>query len=210
MKEEEIIHTSEEKIYEQSIERKYRNYKWVMYLFIGGVAFMFLTITFYYLLEHWGTKGIKLKILPIFYWNTLILIASSYVIQLAKKYFRNDNYLSYKTSLLLVLGSGILLLFGQMAGWLAMYKGGIMQNSHEAAYFFTIFGLYALYSFGAIIFLAFFTFKSNKFLHDYATSVVYFTDPIVRHQLNLFSLFWYALGVIWIYLIFFFMLVWRY
>lgn len=200
-----IHHTTEEKVYEQTIERRYRNYKWIMYLFIAGLVIMFFTLTFFYFLDHLITQQADIKLLPLFYWNTLILISSNYIVYLAKRYFKQDNFLPYKTALLMTFGSGSLFIVSQLATWVFFFKLGFPMRSHSAAYIYTIFGLHAIYVVGGLFFLGKFIYKSYQSLSDYAMSIMYFTDPVVKYQLHLFSIFWYVLCIIWVYLIFFFM-----
>ncbi len=205
--EEKTLHKTEPKVYEQIIHKKYRNYKWVLYFSIGGLSLMFLSLTFLYFVNHLQSKQPDVKIMPVFYWNTLILLASSITIFSAQKHFRQDNFTKYKTNLLLLLGLGILFLTGQIFGWLALFTSGYNFTNNTAAYLYVISGIHALHIIGGLIFLLFFISKSWKTLNDYATSVVYFTDPVAKSQLKLFGIFWHFLGVIWIYLLFFFVAV---
>ena len=205
--EKKILHKTEPKVYEQTIHKKYRNYKWLMYISIIGLSFMFLSLTFLYFADHLGTKQPDIKILPVFYWNTLVLLASSLFIFLSKKHFREDNFTKYKTTLLLLLGLGILFLVGQISGWLALFSAGYEFSHHSAAYLYVISGIHALHIIGGLTYLVYFITKNWKLLDNYATAVVYFTDPVTKSQLNLFSIFWHFLGVMWLYLLFFFITV---
>ena len=201
------LHKSEPKVYEQSVQKKYRNYKWMLYLSIGGLSLMFLSLTFLYFADHIQSKQPDIKIIPVFYWNTLILLASSLVIVMAKKHFRQDNFSKYKTSLVVLLGLGILFLVGQITGWMALFSTGYNFTHKSAAYLYVISGIHALHILGGLIFLGAFIVKSWRMLNNYAMSVVYFTDPISKSQLTLFGTFWHFLGVLWIYLLFFFVLI---
>lgn len=205
--EKKVLYTTETKVYEQTIHKKYRNYKWVLYLSIGGLSLMFLSLTFLYFADRIGSNQANIKMLPVFYWNTIVLLTSSFIVQLTKKYFQQDNFSSYKTSLILLMGCGILFLFGQITGWIALFKSGFHFNHHSAAYLYIISGLHALHIAGGLIFLGIFISKSWKMLSDYAMSVVYFSDPVIESQLHLFGIFWHFLGIMWVYLLFFFMLV---
>lgn len=194
------------KIHERSIERKYRNYKWIMYLFIFGLSLMFFSLTLVYFLQHISSISNQKRIIitPVFYWNTILLIMSSGIIQLAKKYYTTDNYAQYKTMLILLISSGCLFLFGQIAGWLGLYHKGYFFNQQSASYLYVISGLHAIHILIGLIFLFVFLSKSWKMLHNYAVSVVYFTDPVIKSQLFLFSNYWHFLTAMWVYLLFFF------
>lgn len=201
------LHKTTPKVYEQSIQKKYRNYKWLMYASIIGLSLMFLSLTFLYFVDHLQSNQPDIKILPIFYWNTLVLMASGGIILIAKKHFREDNFIKYKTTLLLLMGLGMLFLVGQLCGWLALFSAGYNFTHHSAAYLYVISGIHALHIIGGLIFLSFFITKSWRMLGNYATSVVYFTDPVAKSQLKLFGIFWHFLGVMWLYLLFFFIAV---
>jgi len=102
---------------------------------------------------------------------------------------------------------GILFLVGQISGWLALFSAGYEFSHHSAAYLYVISGIHALHIIGGLSYLVYFITKNWKLLDNYATAVVYFTDPVTKSQLNLFSIFWHFLGVMWLYLLFFFITV---
>lgn len=202
--EKKLLHKSEPKIYEQNIQRKYRNYKWMLYLSITGLSLMFLSLTFMYFLSHINKQQPPLRISSLFYANTFILLASSMLIIIAQKHFREDNYVQYKTCLKLIFFCGILFLIGQSIGWYKMFVTGNDFKNNSSAYLYIIFGLHALHIIGGLAYLSYFIIKSRQTLKEYATSVVYFTDPVAKSQLRLFGIFWHFLGVLWLYLLFFF------
>jgi cytochrome c oxidase subunit 3 len=195
------------KTYEQKIRKKYTNYKWLLYFSLGGLSVMFLSLTFLYFISHLNSQQRTLKIEPVFYWNTLILLASSLAVIIAQKHYKFDNFHQYKTTLLVWLGLGILFLVGQICGWIVLFGSGFKFSHLSASYLYVISGIHAIHIIGGLIFLTYFTMKSWIKLNDYATSVVYFTDPVAQSQLKLFGIFWHFLGVMWLYLLLFFMLI---
>lgn len=206
--EDKLIRQSEPKLFEQTIQRKYRNYRWVMYCFMTGLSLMFLSLTVMYLMNRLQVKDVSpLKLSPLFYWNTILLLCSSICIYIAQYHFKHDNYSSYKTALLLIFGLGILFLVGQITAWVLLFSSGFSFSHNAAAYLYVISGLHALHILGGIVFLVFFISNSWKTLQNYATSVVYFTDPVVKYKFSLFAIFWHFLGVLWLYLLFFFLLI---
>jgi cytochrome c oxidase subunit 3 len=205
--EEKILHRAEPKPYEITVQKKYRNYKWLLYFSIAGLSMMFLALTFLYFVSHLQYKQSPVKIPALFYWNTLVLLASSCAIFAAQHHYKEDNFTEYKTALLLVLGLGILFLVGQASGWMILFSSGFGLSYHSAAYLYVISGIHALHILGGLIFLSFFITRSWKMLREYATSVFYFTDPVAKLQLKLFGIFWHFLGVIWLYLLSFFIVI---
>jgi cytochrome c oxidase subunit III len=206
--EDKLIQPVEPKVYEQTVQRKYRNYKWVMYCFIAGLSLMFFSLTFMYLMNRLQVNNaIPLKLSPLFYWNTILLLVSSATIYTAQHHFEHDNYTGYKTTLYLLFGLGVLFLAGQLSAWLLLFSSGYSFTHNAAAYLYVISGLHALHIIGGLVFLGFFMLKSRTALQNYATSVVYFTDPVIKSQLALFAIFWHFLGLLWLYLLFFFLLI---
>ncbi len=205
--EDKLIHTTQPKAYEQTVQKKYRNYRWILYFAIGGMSFMFFSLTFRYFISSIQKPAVNLSLNPLFYWNTIVLLASSVAIELAKSHYRKDHFSSYKTTLLVTLGLGILFLFGQIIGCVFLFDSGFSFNHPSAAYLYVISGFHALHIIGGLIFLSFFISKSWKMLTNYVVSVVYFTDPVAYSQLKLFAVFWHFLGFVWMYLLFFFLMI---
>lgn len=205
--EEKLLHKIEPKTYEQIVSKKYRNYKWLLYFSIVGLSLMFLSMTFMYFVSHEKLHQSSLKVIPLFYVNTFVLLASSMAIIVAQRHYREDNYTEYKTSLMLIFCCGVLFLIGQSIGWYKMFITGNNFENNSAAYLYIISGLHALHIIGGLTFLFYFIYNSWKTLKEYATSVIYFTDPVAKSQLHLFGIFWHFLGVMWLYLLFFFMAV---
>ncbi len=203
----ELLEKIQKKTHEQKVYKKYKNYKWLMYFSLGGLSLMFLSLTFLYSISHINSTQSILKIAPVFYLNTFILLASSYAVLRAQHHYRTDNFSAYKIALIAWFGFGIVFLAGQIFGWIDMFSEGFKFQHQSASYLYVISSIHALHIIGALIFLAYFIQKSRKTLSLYATSVVYFTDPIAESQLKLFGMFWHFLGVMWLYLIFFFLYI---
>lgn len=203
----ELVSKFQIKAYEEQVHKKYKNYKLLMYFSLSGLSLMFLSLTFLYAISHINSTQPKLKIAPVFYWNTLVLFASSFAVFRAQRHYRADNFSAYKTALIVWFGFGLLFLVGQVFGWMAMFNSGFQFSHQSASYLYVISSIHALHIIGALIFLIYFIQKSWIILKNYATSVVYFTDPVAAAQLNLFGTFWHFLGVIWLYLLLFFMFI---
>lgn len=204
---EKILYKTEPKIFEQKIERKYKNYKWILYCSILGISFMFLSLTFSYFVAISNTTHQHIKLVPLFYWNTFIFLASSFTIYYAQQQFKNDNYSNYKTSLLAIIGFSILFIIGQISALMLQFLGDYSLHQTTSIYLYLILGIHLLHIFGGLIFLGYFVSNSWRNLKEYATSVVYFTDPVAKSQLQLFGTFWHFLGVVWFYLFTFFLII---
>lgn len=205
--EEKTLYKTRPKFFEEKIERKYRNYQLVLYCSILGMSFMFVSLTFSYFVSIFNTDHKSIKLVPLFYWNTLILLASSATIYYAQQQYRKDNYTKYKTSLLAIIGLSLLFISGQVIAWMLQFMDGYSLQHATSKYLYVISGIHLLHVIGGLVFLAYFVFNSWTNLKEYATSVVYFTDPVAKSQLKLFGTFWHFLGVVWLYLLAFFLIV---
>ncbi|HNM31108.1 MAG TPA: hypothetical protein PKM51_00040 [Chitinophagales bacterium] len=195
------------KEYENSISEKYSNYKWMLYIGMGGLLLMFFDLTFMFAMSRTYYTEAPIKLPLVFYWNTLILLFSSIILEFVKKYYRTDDYSKYKTALIFLPAMGILFLLGQVGGWAVLFTSGYQPTNHYAAYLYVISAIHALHIIGCLVFLFYFINKSFKVLTNYATSIVYFTDPVIKSQLKLFSILWHFLGAMWLYLMLFFLLM---
>ena len=202
-----ILQNIKPKEYENSVSEKYNNYKWMLYIGIGGLLLMFFDLTFMFAMSRTYYAEAPIKLPIVFYWNTIILIVSNIILIFVNKFYLNDNYHKYKTTLIILAATGVLFIIGQMGGWAALFMSGYQLNNHYAAYLYVISAIHVLHIIGGLVFLFYFINKSFRVLKDYATSIVYFTDPIIKSQLKLFSILWYFLGAMWLYLMLFFFIM---
>ena len=195
------------KHYEEQIVRRYRNYKLILFTCLAAIGLLFLTLSFSYFTHQRLFPEKPLRLHPIFIVNTTILLFSSIAIEFSKVYFQRDQWKAYKWSHMVFFSLGLLFLAGQVRAWFILSGIGFGLQHTSAAYLFLISGFHGLHIIGGLIFYVFFVGSSWKFLHDYTTAVVYFTDPVAKLQLNLFSLYWHFLGIAWMYLLLFFVII---
>lgn len=201
------LYKYEIKLHEQKVAKIYKNYKLLLYFALGGISLMFLSLTFLYYVNHVNTKQPDLILSPIFHINTLFILASSISILLAQHHYKKDNNVEFKTSLISWFVFGILFLAGQIIAWILLFNNGYQFTHQSATYLYAVTSFHALHILGGLAFLIYFIYKSWTILKNYATSIVYFTDPVVKAKLNLFAIFWHFLGVMWIYLLIFFIVI---
>jgi len=83
---------------------------------------------------------------------------------------------------------------------------GVTEH-RSGAFLLVISGIHAAHILGGIGFLTYIFVKGSERLKDNALAVVYFSDPIPRFQLKLVNYYWHFLGILWVYLLGFFMVV---
>lgn len=204
---EKIAHYPDTKKFEKTVVAKYRNYKFILYTLLGGVSLLFLSLTFMYYVHSFNTSKSTLKITPVYFINTFILLASSITIVNVQQYFIKNKYKNYSINLLLILLFGSMFLIGQTFAAYKMYFVTQNQYNNNVHYLYLITAIHALHTIFGLSFLVYYIASNWKLLNNYATSVVHFTDPVAKAQFGLFARYWHFLGVIWLYLLFFFLTV---
>lgn len=130
----------------------------------------------------------------ILYFNTLVLIASSFTLQIARSRFvalthgMAESGSAFR-ALYGTLALGCLFVFGQYAAWFQLRSEGIYLATNPSSSFFYLFTvLHALHVIGGLL------------------GLVYVTSKLHRHVLakNTFdaaSQYWHFMGVLWLYLL---------
>lgn len=179
----------------------------MMFLIIAGVTALFLGFTGSYLYNRiqQGVAPVRLPLL--FYFNTLIIIASSFTLIRAKKAYSDDNTEKFKKSLLATLILSILFLIAQVFAWTEMMQRNIFINhSTLASYMYLISGVHFLHLLGGIPFLGVFIYHAWKKMKEPVTVLLYFSDKDKKRQLDLLNIYWHFLDGLWIYLVLFFLI----
>ncbi|MBK8563469.1 MAG: cytochrome c oxidase subunit 3 [Saprospiraceae bacterium] len=165
-------------------------------LFLGtSAAFIYTRVTN-------GVGAVKIPWL--FAFNTLILLASSYAMQQAKKAYLDDQTKTYQSCLLATIGLTFIFLGLQFAAWSQLFSVNIFLASNNAAsYLYLLSGLHFAHVLAGLPFLGLFLWKSKKLMIDPVTVLVYFSDPEKRLRLRLLSTYWHYLDALWVFLVLF-------
>ncbi len=176
-----------------------------MSLLIAGVTFLFLAFSgsYIYIRVQQNTPALELPWL--FYLNTLILIASSFVLRNCKQQYLNDDTVGYQKSLSITLGLSILFLILQIIAWLQLFSSGVLVNQDNIASFvYLISAVHFAHVIAGIPFLALFLYTAIKRMKEPVSVLVYFSDPDKSRKLKLLTIYWHFLDILWIYLVLFF------
>lgn len=179
----------------------------IITLVLGSITALFLGFSVAYIYSR-VQNGETPVIIPIlFYFNTLILLGSSYIWRLIKKAYENDQTTQYKIYLWLILILSILFLIAQIFAWQQLIEINIgLTSSNLASYLYVISGLHFVHVIGGIPFLIFFIKDATKRLVEPASVLVYLSDPDKKRRITVLSIYWHFLDGLWIYLIVFFLI----
>lgn len=174
-------------------------------LLIAGVTFLFLAFSGSYIYNRVQTNMAAIYLPPLFYFNTLILLASSWTLSLCKKAYLSDDTTKYQQFLWLTMFLSLFFLGAQIFAWLQLFSSGVLINgSNMASFVYLISAVHFAHVIVGIPFLALFIHTARKRMKEPVSVLVYFSDPDKARKLKLLTIYWHFLDILWIYLVAFF------
>lgn len=171
--------------------------KFLMWVAIGSICMMFAGLTSAYVVKKSQDNVISVLLPNIFIWSTIVILASSYTIQLAIKSLKNGKTNQYNNFLALTVLLGIVFTVMQYFGFISLVDSGVKfigRNSNPGASFLlVIIGLHALHIIGGVIALLIFHIKSslNKTVSKSVTGI------------EVLATYWHFVDILWVYLLIF-------
>lgn len=156
----------------------------IVMFFMGMVAaFIFLRST--------NRGWVTIRIPAIVYFNTLILLCSSGIIELARRRLAFADVLRFRKLWLFATGLGFAFLIGQLIAWRELVLAGFYVATNQASSFFYIFtGLHGLHLLGgicALLYVSFRKFEKAGVSRSVAAEVA--------------SYYWHFMDGLWIFLL---------
>lgn len=178
-----------------------------MFLLLFSVTILFaaFAIGYVYTRRQMDVSGVYVP--PIFIFNALLLVASSWTIKRANQAYRDDDTKKYQDSLLHTFLLTCLFLAAQIASWTVFKTELLGENiGNGSNYIYAISGLHFAHVVGGMPFLVVFWWVARKRMKEPISVLVYFSDPEKRSNLQLLTIYWHFLDILWIALIAFFLL----
>jgi len=99
--------------------------------------------------------------LPIILWfNTIVLVASSFTLEQARKHLANFNLLEFRKLWMVTTSLGALFIIGQLFAWRQLVAQGVYMATNPASSFFYIFtGAHGMHLLGGVAALGFVSFR---------------------------------------------------
>jgi cytochrome c oxidase subunit 3 len=173
----------------------------LLWLGIVGMIMLFGGFTSAYVVRHAKGDWLSFTIPTMFFISTAVIIISSITMNWAVSAAKNDNLKGLKTAMLLTLLLGIGFVVSQYLGWKSLVAQKIYfagkQSNASGSFFYIITFMHLLHLFGGIIALMVVNFK--------ALTGKYNSKDYLGVQLC--SIYWHFLDVLWIYLFLFLYLI---
>lgn len=185
-----------------------------------AIGVFFVAFTIIYLARQGSANNWpSTPMLPILWMNTVVLVTSSITLEISRRslkrrqLFRSNRWLTLTTLL------GLLFLSGQVTAWIQLSKRGLYLTSNpHSMFFYLLSAAHGVHLLGGLIALLWLTIKTWE-----ADGAPFFTSTFGRgdgvgespfgvrrrgRSVNLISLYWHFMAVLWIYLLIV-LFVWR-
>jgi cytochrome c oxidase subunit III len=161
-------------------------------LAIVSILMFFMALASAFLIRK-GASGDWLPVrIPLLMWlDTLLLLASSGTIELARQRLSENDLRGFKNFWLVTTVLGVLFLVGQVFAWRQLVAQGIYLASNPASSFFYIFtgahAVHVLGGVGALLYVAWRNFDQTKVTRAVGAAVV--------------SYYWHFMDALWLFLL---------
>jgi len=158
---------------------------------IISVLMFFMALASAFLVRKGGSDWVPVHIPALLWVNTIVLLASSGTLELARKRLAQSDVMGFKRFWLVTTVLGAIFLVGQIVAWRILVKQGIYLASNPASSFFYIFtgahGVHLLGGVGALIYVARRNFDTAKITRTVAAEVT--------------SYYWHFMDALWLFLL---------
>jgi cytochrome c oxidase subunit 3 len=174
-----------------------RAYMTAITLALGGILMFFMALTSSYIVRRGlGTDWKDFALPRIVYVNTLILLASSATLELARKALARGQKESFRNLWLLTTGLGLVFVGGQLAAWRQLHAAGVFLAANPSNSFFYVFtaahGVHLLGGVVALLYVAFRSWQKSRTTQSVAVEVA--------------AVYWHFLDGLWVFLLLLFSL----
>lgn len=162
-----------------------------MALGIVSILMFFMALASAFLVRRGHGGWVPVHIPTLMWFNTVVLLASSATLEMARHRLAQGRLSAYRNLWLLTTALGIGFLLGQLVAWRQLVAEGIYLASNPSSSFFYIFtGAHALHLFGgvaALVYIAKRNFVQAKVTRSVAAEVT--------------SYYWHFMDALWLFLL---------
>ena len=175
-----------------------RRYYTGMYLGLGAVTMFFAAFTSAYIVRKGLSDDWQAMAMPAILWpNTLVLLASSLVLEKARRCLGDGS--RFNRWWLTGSGLGLTFLVGQIWAWQQLVDRGVYVSTNpSSSFFYLLTGAHGVHLLGGVIALLYISWRVWN-------SKVAALEPTA---VGVTALYWHFMDGLWIYL-FLFLLIWR-
>lgn len=170
--------------------------KFALLVSCASVVMLFAALTSAYVVRQAAGNWLEFPMPVLFLYSTLTLVVSSFTLYFSYNGFLAGNVKTYKYLLLLTFVLGILFIYLQYKGWMALVAMGVeLGTNPSGSFLYVLSGLHAAHILGGLA--AVFVAILHAFILPYEVSA----KRKLRFEMT--QIYWHFVDVLWIYLIVF-------
>jgi cytochrome c oxidase subunit 3 len=180
---------------ETLIEKK-KTHPYFFYLWggLGSIVMMFAGLTSAYIVKKSQANWLEFEMPKVFVISTVVILISSFTIQMAVKKFKEQNANQYRGFLMLTAILGVVFTILQLQGFMALEGNSIAligpRSNSAASFLFVITVLHILHVLGGVVALIWISLKAFSAKNDANNDM-----PV-----KLMSNYWHFVDILWVYL----------
>jgi len=129
---------------------------------------------------------------PLLYFNTLVLVTSSFTFELSKRALKTEASAQFVRWLYLTTGLGITFIVGQLVAWRELAAQGIyITTTPSSSFLYLLTAAHGLHLLGGILALLYLVFRRGKIV----------INPQKRIAVDITAIYWHFMDGLWIYLL---------
>ena len=173
-------------------------YKFTLLLAMGSIVMMFAGFTSAYVVKSNQANWLEFKLPPVFWYSTIVILASSLTIYLAEKAHKARKMANYRAlvTITAILGLGFVAL--QWMGFMYLEANGVKiigsGSNVSASFLGVITGVHMVHVLGGVVVLLVLFFKAFFGQKKTYSSL----------SIEMAGIYWHFVDVLWIYLFIFF------
>ncbi|MFQ3212956.1 MAG: cytochrome c oxidase subunit 3 [Marivirga sp.] len=172
----------------------------ILGLFGSSIIFLFLLGSLFLSLSNVPEGSIKIPF--VFVVSTLLIIASSLIIQPIRQYFKAEAKKALLIALRFTFFLGIGFAVCQLIGYRHLIQDGVLFNSGiSSSFLYVLTGLHAIHFIAAHTYLGVLLIQTQAIYRDPIKLLMAETNPYWHLKFELITKTWHFLGVLWLVLV---------
>lgn len=180
-------------------------YRIGMLVGMASILMLFVALTSAYIVRQTqgltsGAHGwVTIDMPPVLWATTVLLIASSFTIELARRTLKRNEYSRFNRWILATTVLGLSFVAGQIMAWQQLRGQGIYVNTNpHSSFFYLLTSLHGVHLLGGLIALSYVTYAAWRMRISQRR----------RNAVEVTALYWHFMDGLWVYL-FFLLFFWR-
>lgn len=168
-------------------------YKIAIWIAIVSIAMLFLALTAVMVARaEESSDWIHTTVPPLLYFNTLVLVTSSFTLELSRRALKREAVNQFVRWLYVTTALGITFIAGQLIAWRELAAQGIyITTNPSSGFLYLLTAAHGIHLLGGILALLYLVFRTRKII----------MNPGKRISVDITAIYWHFMDGLWIYLL---------